>query len=814
MSIRDVAGDKRNSIKNEVVSMVDDRRFAAVASHLQQFDFWSASGKRKPLWEHQRGAIETAAAYLIADPHLPERKTLREAALLKLPTGTGKSGIVAVLSRCLPQVTRTLVLTPRQTLVAQMKDDVRFRFWKHLRYDVTDGTTFTADAATAGGDLGEAYVETLLPSNIGLILQHVATAGRTILVGTYQALDMIRRQSKDGRVTSAVDRKAAEDMLDLLATFDLILVDEGHYEPAISWSKGVRELNRPTILLSATPYRNDFKSFRVRGRFVFNYAHHDAVQKHVIREVAIEPAKVGGTAPASQQFVDALAQLLPKLKRQAAAWTKTPKIMIRADDLETLEDLQGLIDAKFRTKSVLIHDRASPSRKYPRRYDDARRAFREAADAEFWLHQFKLMEGVDDPDFIVAAVYDLPTNGRQLVQQIGRIVRTGPGRIRRQTAWVVATPENARRIEATWERYRKYEKYCAENTRHIVVNEIALPDRVLELMPESQYVGGEFRQRFDPSTALSSGDLQLSTSAAVFEWARPKRAISELAESLEDAIMEEDRFRIVPIGGLPANCVGFTYYAWRNSPLLVDKFFSEWKLGAFVAAQHGDLVLVHDSERIVLDPDALGLRTASRTLLERAFPEASGKRTSRLTRMSFGSLDMAEQAIRTMAMRTRSFETTFTDLLDPNLVPTAAAGFVGRKGRYIGFATARFRDSSERRVPVAEYVEWTRAVARELGATRRASSVFGRYALIRDNITPAGAEPRTILLNLSRDELLEDTPLNAEVRTLAADPDIDHDDLCADVAADGTFQITVLGKNVECKVTYNPVISTGRRNTF
>jgi hypothetical protein len=96
MSIRDVAEDERNSIKNEVVGMVDDRKFAAVASHLRRFEFWNASGRRKPLWEHQRGAIETAVAYLIADPHLPERKTLREAALLKLPTGTGKSGIVAV----------------------------------------------------------------------------------------------------------------------------------------------------------------------------------------------------------------------------------------------------------------------------------------------------------------------------------------------------------------------------------------------------------------------------------------------------------------------------------------------------------------------------------------------------------------------------------------------------------------------------------------------------------------------------------------------------------------------------------------------
>jgi hypothetical protein len=109
-----------------------------------------------------------------------------------------------------------------------------------------------------------------------------------------------------------------------------------------------------------------------------------------------------------------------------------------------------------------------------------------------------------------------------------------------------------------------------------------------------------------------------------------------------------------------------------------------------------------------------------------------------------------------------------------------------------------------------EYLDWTQSVARELEGRAPPSSVFDRYAKIRDDITPAGAQPRTILLNLSRDELLEDTPNNSEARTLAADPDIDHDDLCADVGADGTFEITVLGKPIKCEISYNPETSVYR----
>jgi hypothetical protein len=226
--------------------------------------------------------------------------------------------------------------------------------------------------------------------------------------------------------------------------------------------------------------------------------------------------------------------------------------------------------------------------------------------------------------------------------------------------------------------------------------------------------------------------------------------------------------------------------------------------GVFIAVQHGELVMVHDTEGIVLDAEALELKTAPRKLLEQAFPESGASRPSRLTRMSFGSLDMSEQAIRSLAVRTRSFETTFTDLLDPHLVPTAAAGFVGGRARYIGFAKARFRDSSERRIPTADYIAWTVSVARELTRRGARSGVFDRYALVRDDITPVGAQPQTILLNLSRDELLEDTDPQSEARTLAADPDIEYDDVCADVDADGKFLVTVLGKPIECQISYNP----------
>jgi hypothetical protein len=293
---------------------------------------------------------------------------------------------------------------------------------------------------------------------------------------------------------------------------------------------------------------------------VFNYPHGDAVAAHVIRDVEPVVVEPRGSGSASDKFVTGLQRQLPALFAQARAWTTTPKVMIRADDLDTLQSLQRKVDQAFGTKSALVHDRAKASRQYTRRFQSVRRAMHECADAQFWLHQYKLMEGVDNPDFVAVAIYDLHTNGRQLVQQIGRVVRTSPGRIREQKAWILAGDANAARIKATWGRYTSYEAYCAAETRNIVTNETALPDRLLKYMPDNQYIGGDFRERFDPASPLTVADLQIPASTAIFKWANPSRAIGELSEAAEDALMEKDRFKIVPIEGLPANSLGFSYY--------------------------------------------------------------------------------------------------------------------------------------------------------------------------------------------------------------------------------------------------------------
>lgn len=807
MNFRELLNDKRTSIQKDEINAPAYRK---VLSHLRKFRFWNGAEGTQSLWEHQQAAIATVVAYLNGGKAIPERPDHKEAALLKLPTGTGKSGIVAVVARCLPGVRRVLVLTPRTALTEQLMADIRYRFWSHLGYAVGGKALFTADADTLGTELENVYVEQFLPKNVGVMLQHLGDpdTNRAILVGTHQALGDIRKTAHDA------DDGGSQDAVTLLTRireqFDLVIVDEGHYEPAISWSRGVREFNLPTVLLSATPYRNDYKSFRVRGRYLFNFPYRQAVERRIIRPAEVivpqDNGRPEGREAAIMQFVSILHHELPGRLREAERWFRNgtaPKVMVRGDDLETLTLLQAEINRVFETRAVVIHDRAKKTPENRDMFTNVASALRYRADAQFWIHQNKLMEGVDDSSFVAVAILDLMGNARQLVQQIGRTIRYSNGEEGApQTGWILSTPANAERIRSTWERYQGYEDYAASNTARIVANEVTLPDRLLEYMAEYQYISGEFRRRFEFEQPLAAGDIQLPRTAAVLRAAGPLPDIHAFSTVIEEAIMDKDRFKVTPIEGMPAGSMGFSYYAWRNSPYLIDRFFSEWKLGIFLAVQQDAFVFMHDTEGLVVDMDALRLERTDRATMEKAFPEDEDN-PSRLSRMSFSSLEMSQHAIRAMALRTRSFADTFTDLLDPSLVPATAAGFVNGTARYIGFNRSRLRDASERYVTVEDYVTWTAEIAADLAdAARERSRVFDRYAALIENIPDHEAQPVSILLDPSLDDMRDDEAGGA---SWVLNEDIDYFDLCAEVdGTTGDFTIQIGDEWVPCSVEFVP----------
>ncbi|WP_321352260.1 DEAD/DEAH box helicase family protein [Alcaligenes faecalis] len=807
MDLDQLKQDRSTSLQKAVINKT---AYDKSLDELGKFSFWSVP--KNGLWKHQKTAICTAIAYIHGNKELPCRQGVTEAALLKLPTATGKSGIIAVIARCLDAVQRVLILTPRVALTDQLIDDLTERFWTRVGYSPLPGGTDTTLKDTKGNQIGSASIRKLLPSNTAALTLDITKCKikRMVLVGTHQALAEIRRTTEGD--DNAKRGKAEEFLLAIKDNFDIVIVDEGHYEPAVSWSRGVRELNLPTILFSATPYRNDFKAFRVGGRYLFNFPYEEAVKQKIVRRMKIQElptSLAAGDAVSNQcdEFVDALVKALPAIERSTSVWCRHPlKVIVRASELDTLQQLQNALDRVLPNQSLLIHDKAVKTT-HPHRYGSVAEAKENFNDARFWLHQHMLSEGIDEPRFVVVAIFDLMGNARQLIQQMGRVARylrpnTGN---RTQHGHILARSDTAKRIEEMWQRYGAYEHYIANNVEHIVVNEVALPDRLLTFMPEAQYIDGRFRARFDFDGRLSAQHVQLPRAAGVYQMDRGSVSLDDVEAVAEESLMEKDRFQIKPLAGMPREAIGFSYYAWQNSPYLTEQFFSEWKFGFFICILQGDFFFVHDTSGLALDMTSLGLKRVDRTTLEKIFPAnttlPNAVRT-RLSRISFNSLEMSQGAIRGLAMNTHSFADTFTDLLDPSLVPATAAGFVGGLPRYVGFAKARVRDGGYQYVSIAEYIAWTKDVADQLAdAARISNQVFDRYATLVATVNKSEATPKSILIDLWTPQLQGGTG-DAEEGYRTADF-FETAELYADVQPDGCFTLTVNGKSIDCRIEYN-----------
>src|SRR5439155_1552690 len=79
----------------------------------------------------------------------------------------------------------------------------------------------------------------------------------------------------------------------------------------------------------------------------------------------------------------------------------------------------------------------------------------EADDAPaIWVHQHKLLEGVDGPSFRALAFYGVLGSARALVQQIGRVIRN-PGRDAAENALMIDHSDGY--LADMWQRFLEYD---------------------------------------------------------------------------------------------------------------------------------------------------------------------------------------------------------------------------------------------------------------------------------------------------------------------------------------------------------------------
>jgi len=707
------------------------------------------------LWDHQIEAIKTVRRYTSEY----QKGRTSGAALVHMPTGSGKTGVIAVLSRCVPEINCTLVLAPRVALRTQLFSDLEGRFFKVLERKPKS-----------------------IPKQV------------VMLTGTMPALPSL--DQPDGTVFISTIQKiystAQRDpqwFSSLLERTSLVIVDEGHYEPALSWSKVIRNFKCPKVLFTATPYRNDLKIFDLDLNYTYSFTFNEAVQKNFLRPVrfiSMEPTND------PQAFIDDILKFYDETFDTGIE--NPPRTIIRCDRRASIRQIADSLITKGRS-CVAIHERFEQNEERPWERKQVPDPSNE--HAIFWIHQFKLLEGIDDSRFQLLALFEPLGTARSLVQQVGRIVRN-PKQSPSEIGYVI---DHSGGIQLSlWEGYLDYDNELMKagpQALNLSVGQGLIP-QFLSVQPNTTYIDGRFRRKFSLEEFDPASDLQipLRVNLLVREEGFDLRTFQEFVSR---EYSEEDReFRLINIDESTFLVI---YISYQNSPFLRTSCFMECRLGVTIVREMGNMIAYYDSTgRIPINYMEAGIGGAiNPAQLRRLFRKGL---QSRLTNVGLRNSNLGISNIRSRSLTAASLEEIAPALDDYAQICTIIEGYSDETEidlvngndtprRYLGFGNGRVTQASTY-CSLHKYFEWLNNLQVLMLENNEVPQLFNRYAL--EDTEPEIPAARNILLDLSE---VNHAYFTVGGREIQPDVPMEIEDLCQDVVG-GEFILRANG--VDCRV--------------
>ncbi len=718
-------------------------------SHLKGRTWESAINKK--WWPNQKQAMKLVGKYLATETN--------QQAMIRMPTGTGKSVVIAGLAQLLEDYPRVLVVAPWENLVSQLQREISSRVWKKI-----DEEKSLVPKAT----------EAFTPSSLKSKLKKVQHSG--ILVCTIQTLQSLHKNN------SAFQR------LKKWAT--LALVDEGHREPAPRWAKAVRDLECPTVLLTATPYRNDLQLFDVSRDFFYSFTFDEAVEKRIVRDVEF----VDGTWPRSgpnaiEQFVTQLLVISESTERKLGLQSGQMRAIIRCADASDVKAVTEMLHRKG-ASVIGVHERfrSADGAIFRRKVPDPT-----VEAATFWVHQNKLIEGLDDPAFRLVVIFGPFANARNLVQQIGRIIRN-PARAARQKAFVLRHLQD--RQKDLWERFLTYEKDVRKRTTGGHAELSAFDDFVAsQEQAPTFYLLGDFRKHLRSDEVIDPRPvIQMRKSVLVrtiktgFSWER-------LVFSIQSELLRGDTIAFGK--AFQDKNIYLQLFQVFDQSDIVSEAYLEIRLGYVFVKQTTGLLCFYDTEG--RSPEYLKMRTLpiSPNVLRRLLPDTK----TTIKEVSLINGDFGNHAFRRRIVSTDSLQVVPPALSDYVQVCSTATGSVRQeisginemRRRYVGFGKGRL---SERTTPIigyGEFEDWLTNIAKELNdSAEQGDDVLKRFA--KPHKYDGNEAPRHILFDIASEPV--------DTSNLGTTPGVDIEKLW--IVDQNKFCGELDEKAFEATITYNP----------
>jgi len=375
------------------------------ADHYLGVRYPLAAGGHPGLRKAQLGALHAISAHF----------TIRtDAAMVALPTGTGKT-LVLALSPFLCNARRALVVTPSRLVRNQIAKDLAAMRTARL--------------------LGAITGDTPSPATHEL-------RSRIVTPQEWEALRVFD-------VVVATPHSISPSMADVPAPphdlFDLVLLDEAHHTPAQTWHAVMAAFpNARKVLFTATPYRRDRKE--IRAALIYSYPIRMAYQDGVFGRIRYVPVEA----------VPGEATDITIAKAAAAAFAGDREaglqhcVLVRTDRKKRADALKSIYDQHTNLRLKVVHSGQT--------FNTVQKTLDLLRDGNLdgVVCVDMMSEGFDFPQLKIAAIHIPHRSLEVTLQFIGRFARTNAERI--GEAKFLAVPQEIKsetdrlyRDKAVWE---------------------------------------------------------------------------------------------------------------------------------------------------------------------------------------------------------------------------------------------------------------------------------------------------------------------------------------------------------------------------
>ncbi|MCH4551417.1 DEAD/DEAH box helicase [Aestuariibaculum lutulentum] len=659
------------------------------------------------------------------------------ACLIHMPTGSGKSGIIATI--CNLQFDKcTIIVTPRIALTDQIKSAVEKDFFE--------------DVLKKKANPNNKIFKDLLSDQIPL--DDKGNYDDIIYISTIQKLDWIRKNN-------------IHLYESLIKEIKLVIFDEGHYEPAYSWSQTIRGFKSKKILFTATPFRNDLKPFDILDKFIFPYKYADGIKDKYLREVEF---KSENREKDDDSF---LKKVLAHYKFKFGSFTKdSPKIIIRCSQRSTIIRLTNKIKKDYKSIEVVSIHETFKSSKEPYLVSSVPKKPAKHS-AKIWIHQNKLLEGIDDNQFKMLAIYDDFKNDRALIQQIGRLVRVA--QTNEQFKAYVIDFSNGRH-EKIWNNYLEFDKKLDKSSFK------PMSDKILEkfygIGEDYEYLLDGFKKKFDFNSNKLPESIKIPLRTNFIQ-KHKNFDLENFKEFISEKLEEDDKRYIYE--ELTFNKIKLQVYFCLNislSPYLDDYYSINIGNELIVFFEFNDVLSYFDSTGFLpIGEEDLGLgKVKEADFFKRLFNE---EKDSWISSVSLKNSNLGTNSIRAHTISANSIDNTVSYLDDKSQIVSTATGkhrkLIKKKketekgiedtnitqniSRYVGLSKGRVSQRAEW-VELDDYVDWVNNIHTIMNdSSLNPKSTFARYAKAVNTVKETN--PKHILLDIG--EISNDFKLTEEL---------------------------------------------------